>query len=111
MNNALVTVALVGVGLVSFMVGANVAYEPPKPPQPEIVIPDFVAVGFFDCNELHSVVFFDSAGRSEGIKVDSPARLLDVQLRLADVAYERVQWLQNARPCGFDASQVGEIAQ
>lgn len=61
----------------------------------------FAAVSFFDCDELIRVTFLTSFGRAETIRINSPAHLLDAQLRLSDVPYERAYFVINDRPCGF----------
>lgn len=62
---------------------------------------EFAAVAVIDCDELIRVVFLSSYGRAESVKVESAAHLLDTQLRLATIPYERVYYVINERPCGF----------
>lgn len=64
---------------------------------------DQAAIGFLDCNELKYVVFLNSRLQADAIFINSPTKLLDVQVRLAQVEYERVNWISNDRPCGFKA--------
>lgn len=62
---------------------------------------DYAAIAYFDCGNLVQVVFISFDGKFEQAKIKGPAMLLDVQLRMAQIAYERVQYVQNERPCGI----------
>lgn len=95
--------------IVSFAAGlvlasvVGLAFEAP----PQVIVgqqeedKNFVAISFFDCNELIRVVFLSNFGTAETMAIQNPMQLLDAQLRLGYVAYDRAYFVNNDRPCGI----------
>jgi hypothetical protein len=69
--------------------------DPVKP------VGDYAAVLFFDCSQLAVVTFMSYDGKFQQIPIQSAAQLFDMQLRVSQIEYSRVQYIVNPRPCGF----------
>lgn len=70
---------------------------------------DFTAVAILDCNQLKYVIFADSSGQMDPIKVNGPANMLDLTLRLSKVHYKRVFVFENDRPCGYEPDEADAL--
>jgi hypothetical protein len=69
--------------------------------QPVAPTGDYAAVLFFDCSQLAVVTFMSYDGKFQQIPIQSAAQLFDMQLRVSQIEYTRVQYIVNPRPCGF----------
>ena len=76
---------------------------------PPVEAGDYTAVAVMDCNELKYIVFTSRAGKIDPVRVEGPAMLLDLTLRLSKVDYSRVFVFENDRPCGYVADEAGAL--
>lgn len=74
-------------------------------PAPQ-VITDYTAVAVMDCGQLKYIVFTSPSGKISPVRVEGPASLLDLTLRLSKVDYNRVFVFENDRACGFEVDET-----
>ncbi len=98
MNTAAVALLAVSLGFIGGCSVNQAAQQPVEAKAPE---GDFAAIAFFDCGQMIAVEFISFDGRFQQVAIQGPAQLIDTQLRMSHVDYNRVQYVQNTRPCGF----------